>query len=90
MGLYVIKLGGSLITDKERDSTARRDVVARLAREIAAARARLPHALLLSHGSGSFGHAAPARYGLRDGVRDSAQLRGVAVTQHRRTGSIAW
>jgi isopentenyl phosphate kinase len=81
VGLYVIKLGGSLITDKERDSTARRDVVARLAREIAAARAALPHALLVSHGSGSFGHAAAARYGLRDGVRGTEQLPGVAVTQ---------
>jgi isopentenyl phosphate kinase len=81
MGLYVIKLGGSLITDKERDATARRDVIARLAREIAAAREALPHALLLSHGSGSFGHAAAARHGLRDGVRVQSQLRGVAETQ---------
>jgi isopentenyl phosphate kinase len=81
MGLYVIKLGGSLITDKERDSTARREVIARLARELASARAVLPHALLLSHGSGSFGHAAAARHGLRDGVRGVAQLPGVAATQ---------
>jgi isopentenyl phosphate kinase len=81
VGLYVIKLGGSLITDKERDSTARLEVIARLAREIANARAVLPHALLLSHGSGSFGHAAAARHGLRSGVRDVSQLRGVAETQ---------
>jgi isopentenyl phosphate kinase len=81
MGLYVVKLGGSLITDKERDATARRDVIARLARELAAARQTTPHALLLSHGSGSFGHAAAARYGLREGVRDASQLHGVAVTQ---------
>ena len=81
MGLYVVKLGGSLITDKERDATARRDVIARLARELAAARAVLPHAVLLSHGSGSFGHAAAARHGLRDGVRDASQLAGVAITQ---------
>jgi len=81
MGLYVIKLGGSLITDKERDATARRDVLARLAREIAAAREVSPHAFLLSHGSGSFGHAAAARHGLRDTVRAHTQLRGVAETQ---------
>jgi isopentenyl phosphate kinase len=81
VGLYVIKLGGSLITDKERDSTARPDVIARLAREIANARAVLPHSLLLSHGSGSFGHAAAARHGLRSGVRNVSQLPGVAETQ---------
>jgi isopentenyl phosphate kinase len=81
VGLYVVKLGGSLITDKERDATVRRDVIARLARELAAVRAVLPHALLLSHGSGSFGHAAAARYGLHEGIRDGSQLSGVAVTQ---------
>lgn len=81
MGLYVIKLGGSLITDKERPSTVRREVVARLANELAAALPAPPHALLVSHGSGSFGHAAAARFGLRDGVRERAQLPGVAATQ---------
>jgi isopentenyl phosphate kinase len=81
VGLFVIKLGGSLITDKERDATARVDVIARLAREVAAAREVSPHSFLLSHGSGSFGHAAAARYGLRDGVRDASQVRGAAVTQ---------
>jgi isopentenyl phosphate kinase len=81
VGLYVVKFGGSLITDKERPSTVRRDVLARLARELAAALPAPPHALLISHGSGSFGHAAAARYGLRDGVREPAQLLGVAVTQ---------
>lgn len=83
MGLYVVKLGGSLITEKERDATARRDTIVRLARELAAARAVQPHALLLSHGSGSFGHAAAVRYGLREGVRDASQLPGVAVTQYQ-------
>jgi isopentenyl phosphate kinase len=81
VGLYVVKLGGSLITDKERPSTARREVIARLARELAAALPAPPHALLISHGSGSFGHAAAARHGLRGGVRESAQLPGVAATQ---------
>jgi isopentenyl phosphate kinase len=81
LGLYVVKLGGSLITDKERPSTARREVIARLAGELAVARPALPHGLIVSHGSGSFGHAAAARYGLADGVRETAQLPGVAATQ---------
>ena len=81
MGLWVVKLGGSLITDKERPSTLRAGVVSRLAREIAAAQAGAGRALLVSHGSGSFGHAAAARHDLRGGVRDAAQLPGVAATQ---------
>jgi isopentenyl phosphate kinase len=81
MGLWVVKLGGSLITDKARPSTLRAGVVSRLAREIAAARAVRDRPLLVTHGSGSFGHAAAARHDLRSGVRDRAQLPGVAATQ---------
>jgi isopentenyl phosphate kinase len=81
VALSVVKLGGSLITDKERPSTARREVIARLARELAAAAPRLGEPLLVSHGSGSFGHAAAARYRLASGVREAAQLPGVAATQ---------
>jgi isopentenyl phosphate kinase len=63
-----VKLGGSAITDKTRDQAARRDVIARAAREIAAARAARPDlALVLGHGSGSFGHVSAARYGVRAG-----------------------
>ncbi|HVR30920.1 MAG TPA: isopentenyl phosphate kinase [Thermoanaerobaculia bacterium] len=81
MSLWVVKLGGSLITDKERPSTVRREVLARLARELAAARPGLAGPLLVSHGSGSFGHAAAARHGLRGGAREAARLPGVAATQ---------
>ncbi|MFQ5857868.1 MAG: uridylate kinase [Anaerolineae bacterium] len=57
-----LKLGGSLITDKTREETARPQVIRRLAREIRAARASRPGLqLLLGHGSGSFGHFAAER-----------------------------
>ena len=41
-GLTMIKLGGSLITDKRRPGRARRKVIARLAEEIAAAGSAVP------------------------------------------------
>ena len=81
MGLIVVKLGGSLITDKERPSTVRSDVLRRLAREIAAARPALEGPLLVSHGSGSFGHAAAVRYDVARGITSAAQLPGLAATQ---------
>jgi isopentenyl phosphate kinase len=68
--LIFVKLGGSLITDKSRRETPRRDVLARLAGEVRQAldaRPDLP--LLLGHGSGSFGHWLAREYGTRAGVR---------------------
>jgi isopentenyl phosphate kinase len=72
-----LKLGGSLITDKLKKQTTRLDVIARLAEEIAAARAVKPDLrILLGHGSGSFGHAAARQYGTRQGVRDQHDWHG--------------
>ncbi len=78
-----LKLGGSLITDKERPDTARPEVIRRLAAEIARAQAR-PGArrLVLGHGSGSFGHAAAARLGVARGL-DSGRLAAVSQVQER-------
>jgi len=83
----LVKLGGSLITDKGRKATARPRVIARLAREIAAARPHLEEKLILGHGSGSFGHMAAARHGLGKGPYtppessgEHQRLRGIAET----------
>lgn len=78
--LLIVKLGGSLLTDKRGEAAARHDVLARLAAEIAAARPAMTEQLVLGHGSGSFGHVAAARHGLgQPGARPA--VLGVAVTQ---------
>ncbi len=57
--LIVVKLGGSLITDKASPNCSRPEVIARLASEVSAWLATKPREhLLITHGSGSFGHAA--------------------------------
>ncbi len=64
--LLFLKLGGSAITDKTREATARQDVIRRVAREIKQARraSQTPALdLLLGHGSGSFGHFAAKKSG---------------------------
>jgi isopentenyl phosphate kinase len=68
--LIFLKLGGSLITDKETAYTPRLDKLAELANEIASS-LRPGLSLVLGHGSGSFGHAAAKQYGTRDGVAGS-------------------
>lgn len=67
--LIFLKLGGSLITDKDRPRTPRHDVLERLSQEIAYARAKQPNlSLVIGHGSGSFGHQPAKKHGTRNGV----------------------
>lgn len=61
--MIFLKLGGSAITDKTREATARVEVIQRLAREVARARAARPGLeLVIGHGSGSFGHYAAKKF----------------------------
>ncbi len=83
--VVLLKLGGSLITDKARPDTARPEVLRRLAGEIAEGVARWPDGrrLIVGHGSGSFGHEAAARYRVHEGLGDPERLPGVSATQER-------
>jgi isopentenyl phosphate kinase len=77
--LVFVKLGGSLITNKQEVNSFRPSEVGRLAREIGAALDSRPDLqLLIGHGSGSFGHMAAKRYGTMQGVRTPEQWRGYA------------
>jgi isopentenyl phosphate kinase len=68
--IVFLKLGGSLITDKDTPYTPRLDKLQSLAREIKSALDSRPNMqLILGHGSGSFGHTAAKKYGTRDGVK---------------------
>jgi isopentenyl phosphate kinase len=83
--LVFLKVGGSVITDKNREATAREGVIRRAGQEISRAlEARPDLSLVLGHGSGSFGHFVANRYGLRDGIREGPQSkdnwRGYAET----------
>lgn len=77
--LIFLKLGGSLITDKDHPQTARRDMLERLAGEIFDARSINPGiCILLGHGSGSFGHTTAKKHGTRQGVRTKEEWLGFA------------
>lgn len=81
--LILLKLGGSLITEKARPETPRREVIGRLAGEIARASRETPCRLIVGHGSGSFGHVAARESGIAAGLRSADQLPGVSRTQER-------
>ena len=68
--LIFLKLGGSLITNKDIPFSAREETIKRLGEEIVQAKGKNPNLkLVIGHGSGSFGHAAADQFGTRDGIR---------------------
>ena len=73
----LLKLGGSLITDKTRPYTPRVDTLDNLALQIASAmQDNGDLRLILGHGSGSFGHYAASQFGTRNGVSGAEAWRG--------------
>ena len=79
--LVFCKLGGSIITDKQRPSTPRSEVIERLAHEVAAALDARPELrLLLGHGSGSFGHVVAEKHAVHRGIADDQSWWGFAET----------
>jgi isopentenyl phosphate kinase len=71
--IVFLKLGGSLITDKTSAYTPLPGRLENISRQVAAAIQANPGlALVLGHGSGSFGHTAAKDYGTRDGLQGAA------------------
>lgn len=70
--LIFLKLGGSLITNKDIPFSARKKTIKRLGKEIALAIEDVPDLkLLIGHGSGSFGHSAASQFGTRFGILEN-------------------
>ncbi len=85
--LILLKLGGSLITDKDIPRTPRLEVIQRLAEEIAQfVNANSSVQLILGHGAGSFAHVPASKYKTRQGVRSQQEWKGFfEVWQEART-----
>ncbi|MBN2195850.1 MAG: isopentenyl phosphate kinase family protein [Polyangiaceae bacterium] len=75
----VVKLGGSVITDKAGGSlTVDSTLVARIAAELAQHR---PDRLVIVHGAGSFGHRIVMESGIHQGLADAASRLAMGETQ---------
>ena len=72
--MIIIKLGGSVITDKGNYRHFRKETVGRLCREIKAS----GKDVIIVHGAGSFGHIVAKENGLNDGYKDKSQIPAVA------------
>ncbi len=78
-----IKLGGGLITDKNRPLSVKAGVIKRLAQEIREIQVSYPALkLIIGNGAGSFGHYYVRRYNLAGGARSVKQIFGTGVVQH--------
>lgn len=75
----VLKVGGSVITDKNEKLRAKTEVMNRLAEEIQ--RATVQN-LVIVHGGGSFGHPMAQEYAIKDGFKEKSQIIGFAETHH--------
>ncbi len=78
MSVVVLKIGGSVLTDKSKASTPRPEQIRRMAAEIGAAGCRK---LVLIHGAGSFGHHQAKEYGLKAGLNERS-IRGIMPTHN--------
>ncbi len=84
LDVTLVKLGGSLITDKTKPRTVAKEHLRRLAAEIAAGWSG--GGLVIGHGSGSFGHPEASAAGLAGGaggrrLGSAADRMGIARTQ---------
>jgi len=75
----ILKIGGSVITDKNGELAARLSDINRLAQEIKNADIQ---DLIIIHGGGSFGHPLAKRYSINEGFKEESQKIGFAETHH--------
>lgn len=68
----ILKIGGSIITDKTRPSAPRPEMIEQISREVADCRT---NGLILVHGAGSFGHIQARQYGLPERFSAEGLLR---------------
>lgn len=79
--LVLVKLGGSLITDKSKREHARVNVIKRLANEIHDSRKQKDFFLVVAHGGGSFPHFPAKKFRTINGFVRKDSARGFALVQ---------
>jgi isopentenyl phosphate kinase len=78
----ILKIGGSVITDKNGELSAKTGEIDRLTQEIREANVKN---LIVVHGGGSFGHPAAERYAIKNGYKEESQKIGFSQTHHYMT-----
>ena len=76
--MILIKLGGSVITDKSQFKKFDREQASRLCGEIAES----GKDVIVVHGAGSFGHVLAKKYSIQNGLVDEGQIPAAAQVHH--------
>lgn len=81
MELIFLKLGGSLITQKDKPFAENRAIIRQIAKEIHRAREQKPFQLLIGNGGGSYPHVPAKKYKTAGGIINKKSLKGIAEVQ---------
>jgi len=74
--MYIIKLGGSVITDKTKENCFKQEIADNLVKQIKKSNKEA----IIIHGAGSFGHIIADKYKLNEGHKSVDQLIGFSLT----------
>jgi isopentenyl phosphate kinase len=77
----LVKLGGSLITDKSKPFTEKMDVIERLVKEIHEAKKEGNLRIILGHGGGSYPHEPAKKYQTHKGMSGEESVKGLSLVQ---------
>jgi len=75
--IFLLKLGGSLLTDKNKPFSIREDVAESVVQQIIDANEKL----ILIHGGGSFGHPLAKKYSISKGINPSIPNQILGLTE---------
>jgi isopentenyl phosphate kinase len=79
--LILVKLGGSVITNKNVPFSEDLTTIKRLAKEIHGVRQEKKFRLVVGHGGGSYPHIPASEFKTNDGIIDSKSYEGIAKVQ---------
>lgn len=78
--MKILKIGGSVITDKDGYKKPSPESIAQMAKVVAEVWKKGGRDLVVVHGAGSFGHAVVLKHGITEGVKDDSHRIGYADT----------
>ena len=76
--LILVKIGGSLITDKNKPFTLKPQALTKIVAEIKKVFETSKKKIIIGHGAGSFGHVVAHKYNTVNGAEDKKQILGMA------------
>ncbi len=79
--LYMVKLGGAVITDTDKPGVARKEHIARLLSEIKEAKEKKGFNVIIGHGGGSFPHIPAKKYRVNEGIINEESRKGASLVK---------